>query len=125
MNTSNTVLIVEDESVMAMYLELVLKKAGFTVSDSVTAGEDAVISYRKNNPDIVLMDIRLSGQMDGIDTAKKIRSEDNCKIIFMTGYSNEKIKARAYELNPVAYLIKPFDKKELVSLMKQIVGKVN
>lgn len=125
MNTSNTVLIVEDESVMAMYLELVLKKAGFAVSDSVTAGEDAVISYRNNNPDIVLMDIRLSGQMDGIEAAKKICSEDNCKIIFMTGYSNEKIKSRACELNPVAYLIKPFDKNELVSLMKRTVGNDN
>jgi CheY-like chemotaxis protein len=104
-----------------MYLEMILKRSGFVVSDAVASGEDAVISYQKNNPDIVLMDIRLSGQMDGIDAAKKICSEDHCKIIFMTGYSNDNIEARANELNPFAYLVKPFDKKELVCLMKKAV----
>jgi CheY-like chemotaxis protein len=119
LNTPTTVLIVEDEAVMAMYLEMILKRSGFVVSDAVATGEDAVISYEKNKPDIILMDIRLSGQMDGIEAAKKINSENHCKIIFMTGYSNENIKERANELNPIAYLVKPFEKRELVALMKK------
>jgi CheY-like chemotaxis protein len=119
MHSAPTVLIVDDEAVMAMLLERKLKSRGFTVCGAVSTKEEAVDIATRENPDFILMDIRLIGTFDGIEAASEISSKMKCHIIFMTGYSNGEVRRRAMELKPLAYLVKPFDMAELLQILKQ------
>ncbi len=109
-----SVLVVEDEAVLAMLYEKRLKKKGYTVTGRASTREEAVSLAFKNPPDLILMDIRLAGENDGIEAAKEIAERIKTRIIFTTGYSDESIKSRAMALHPLAYLIKPFEINELL-----------
>ena len=115
---NQSILIVEDEAVMVMYLEMRLSRAGFTVCESVATGEDAIASFIKNSPEIVLMDIRLGGSMDGIEAAREMNKLHKSKILFMSGYSDSKTIEKAEETQPLGYLVKPFEINELLMLIK-------
>jgi YesN/AraC family two-component response regulator len=105
--TKQTILIVEDELLVGLALKIELRKAGYRICGMVTSGEDALEAVRNELPDVVIMDIRLLGKMDGIEAASQIRSFSSSKIIFTTGYQDPELKKRASLLNPIAYLIKP------------------
>jgi two-component system, response regulator PdtaR len=113
-------LLVEDEAVSAIYMKIQLRKLNYDVLNPATTGEEAIKIAKFNKPDIVLMDIRLAGKMDGIDAAQEILSFCNAKIIFMTGYENVELKDRAKKLNPAGYLIKPFDILDVKKLMDPV-----
>lgn len=115
-----SILIVEDESVMAMLLTIRFKKAGFVVCGAASSGDEAIEYANTKSPDFILMDIRLCGDIDGIEAARRILKNQDAKIIFMTGYSNEEVIQRAQELKPLDYLIKPFDISELVERVKSV-----
>ena len=115
MAEKTTVLIVEDEAMAALMLQKTLNLLGYQVYDPVATGQDAVSSAEKENPDVILMDIRLPGDMDGIQAAQEIISHRKTPIIFMTGYTDPEIKQRAKALNPVAYLTKPMHMNEVRS----------
>ena len=103
------VLIVEDESIVALDLQRRLIRLGYEVP-RVTASHDQTLrAVAETEPNIVLMDINISGDIDGIDTAKKI----NLPVIFLTAYSEEKTLQRAKESRPYGYLVKPFSEREL------------
>jgi DNA-binding NarL/FixJ family response regulator len=106
------ILIVEDEAVAALALERTLEELGYEVLGSVATGEDALKRAATDGPDIVVMDIRLAGRMDGIDAAAKIRDSTGAQIIFMTGYDDEETKRRALALKPLGLMSKPIDKDE-------------
>jgi CheY-like chemotaxis protein len=112
------VLIVEDQAMTAILYKKRLHRIGYQICGPVPSGEEAIEVANKEKPDLVLMDINLLGKMDGIEAAEKIFNNNNTKIIFMTGYANEEIKKRAMALNPVAYLLKPFNFDELDSLIR-------
>lgn len=95
MSSEKKIQIVEDEAVTAMLFEKVLTKRGYSVGEIASTGEEAVALVRQNSPQIVLMDIRLIGDMDGIDAARKIRSFCSCLIIFVTGYSDDSLRDQA------------------------------
>jgi two-component system, response regulator PdtaR len=116
------ILLVEDEVISAMLLQTMLQRVGYKISHHVTTGERAIISARHNQIDIILMDIRLSGKIDGIETALKIRSESDIPIIFITCYEDLVIRKRAEETNPLAYLIKPLDPEHLKSIIDKYFG---
>ncbi len=80
--------------------------------------DEAVALARQANPDYIIMDIRLSGEGDGIDAAREIMSTNDTNVIFITGYSGGGVKERAMELNPHAYLVKPVKSTKLISLMQ-------
>ena len=101
------ILVVEDEPIVAMCLEMGLKQAGYQICQMVTSGEDAIRSAAQDAPDLILMDIRLAGDLDGIEAAQEIRATANIPLIFMTGYSEPTSAARAEQLQPLAYFIKP------------------
>lgn len=103
------ILLVEDETVNAMLLSEQLKSVGYAIANHVTTGENAIASVKQNPPDIILMDIRLAGEIDGIEAATTIESESDIPIIFITGYDDQTIKERAEKLKPCGYLIKPFE----------------
>lgn len=114
------ILIVEDESLTAFLLEIQLKNAGFVVLKIIASGEEAVEFMEHNHPDIILMDIMLVGNMNGIEAAQNINQHYNVPIIFLTGYGDKEIMSNAMKLNPKGYLIKPYDIQDLIKLINSI-----
>ncbi len=108
------ILIVEDEVIIAEGLRKRLETLGYNVVGSVRSGEEAVEkACGRPRPDLVLMDIMLKGDMDGIEAAEKIRKNCGLPIVYLTAYADEKTLRRAKITEPFAYLVKPFKEKEL------------
>lgn len=114
----SVVLIVEDEVFIALSLEQELKNAGFSVCKRVATGEAAINAAAEYHPDIILMDIRLSGNSDGIEAAEKIRMASDASIIFMTGYQDDELDKRVKKLNPIGVFVKPIDIKSIIRLLR-------
>ncbi len=112
-----TVLIVEDEAMAALMLKKILDLLGYQVYEPVATGQDAISSAEKEKPDVILMDIRLPGDIDGIQAAQEIVSRRKIPIIFMTGYMDEEILQRARALNPAACLTKPMHMNKIKSII--------
>lgn len=111
--TEAQIVVVEDESIVAEHITRSLQKLGYSVSSVANTGEKAIAEVEENRPDLVLMDIVLQGEMDGIETAKQIRSRFNIPVVYLTAYSDEKILGRAKITEPFGYVIKPFSEREL------------
>ncbi len=107
------ILIVEDEVIVAKNIEKRLLTAGYRVTGIATAAEEAISMVASHKPDLVLMDIKLKGEMDGIDAANAIKKSYRLPIIYLTSYADEETFQRAKITEPFGYLIKPFDLKEL------------
>lgn len=107
------VIVVEDESIVAEDIRRTLIKLGYAVPAVVSSGEAAIKKVEEHIPDLVMMDIVLKGGMDGIETAKQIRSRFNIPIVYLTAFSDEKILDRAKITEPFGYIIKPFKEREL------------
>jgi CRP-like cAMP-binding protein/CheY-like chemotaxis protein len=107
------VLIVEDEGVVALDISQELESAGYSVVGHVVSGEAAVAKAGELRPDIVLMDIHIQGEMDGIAAAEQITSRFNIPIIFVTAHADEATLQRAKLTRPYGYVIKPFEPNEL------------
>lgn len=116
------ILLVEDEAITAMMLESELQDMGYQVYNPIATGEAAVKAGKKYRFDVVLMDIRLAGKMNGIEAAKKILSYYQVPIIFMTGYSEHHIKVQAQALGAAAYLVKPIDSTEIKLIIDGLFG---
>jgi YesN/AraC family two-component response regulator len=120
------VLLVEDEAIVAKYLQMELELEGYDVYRFVTRGEDAIISAREDNPDLVLMDINLLGTIDGIDAAAQIlENKPDMKLIFMTGYPRLEYTKRAEKLNPLGYLNKPVEVETLRPLIQKAFNSID
>ncbi|MEW6347484.1 MAG: sigma 54-interacting transcriptional regulator [Thermodesulfobacteriota bacterium] len=111
--TRPRVLIVEDDSTIAEHLRNALAELNFAAAGSVNTGEAAIIKAVETRPDIVLMDIMLSGDMDGIDAAQAIRSQLAIPVIYLTAHSGDETLERAKLSEPFGYLLKPFRKQQL------------
>lgn len=107
------ILVVEDERVVARDIEKRLKKLGYVVSASVASGEAALEKVAECRPDLVLMDIRLKGQLDGIEAAEQIRADFGTPVIYLTAYADEATLQRAKVTEPFGYIVKPFDERDL------------
>ncbi|MFP4165503.1 MAG: response regulator [Chitinispirillaceae bacterium] len=116
---SPSVLVVDDEAVMVMLLQVRLRAGGFEVVGTASSKEEAISVALDTNPDYIVMDIRLTDSGDGIEAAQEIMSRIKTKVIFISGYSDGEIKSRAMALNPVGYLVKPFDASEVISMITQ------
>ncbi len=108
-----SVLIVEDESVVALDLEQRLVGMGFRVVGHTHTGRNAVELARSHEPNVILMDIKLRGDLDGIETAELIRREVDVPIIFLTAFSDSANLDRAKRSNTYGYILKPFQEREL------------
>ena len=107
------ILIVEDQKLIAADLENTLRKLGYAVVASVSSGEEAVAAADAARPDLVLMDIRLRGDLDGVETAAAIRQRMDIPVIYLTAYADEQTIRRAKATSPFGYLVKPFNEREL------------
>lgn len=119
-------LIVEDESIVAMEIESYIKKIGYTVVDTCSNAKDVLNVIEEQHIDIILMDICIKGKLDGVETATMIKkNHPNIEIIFLTAHLDDYNVDRAIELNPTAYLAKPFNREELRVFLKIALRKLN
>ncbi|MBW4581514.1 MAG: response regulator [Tildeniella nuda ZEHNDER 1965/U140] len=107
------ILIVEDESIIAADIRDCLENLGYAVVDIATSGEMAVQLARTTNPNIVLMDIRLKGEMDGIQAAQQIWERLHIPVVYASGYSDRSTIERAKVTGPFGYVLKPIEEREL------------
>lgn len=117
------ILIVEDELIIAKDIEVTLLNLGYLVSGIVTSGEDSVSHVETYKPDIVIMDIMLQGEIDGIEAAEKIHNQFSTPVIFLTAYSNEKTLDRAKTAKPYGYILKPFQETDLYTSIEIAIYK--
>ncbi len=112
---SYRILIVEDEAIVAMDIEDRVAAMGYELVGRASSGEQALMLVEKQKPDLILMDIRLQGDMDGITSAELIRNRFHLPVIFLTAYSEDSTLERAKLAEPYGYILKPFDDRELKS----------
>lgn len=125
MNDIN-ILIVEDESIVAMEIESYIKKLNYNVVAICSNAQDALRIISEKNIHIILMDINIKGELDGVETAIQVKaSHPEIEIIFLTAHLDDYNVDRAIEVNPTAYLSKPFNREELRVFLKIALRKIN
>ena len=107
------ILVVEDEHIVAMGMRAMLKSLGYTVTGVASSGEDAVSKAESTLPDLVLMDIMLKGNLDGIEASKEIITRFDIPIIYLTACSDSKVLERTWNTGYFGYIVKPFDEMDL------------
>jgi DNA-binding response OmpR family regulator len=118
------ILIVEDETIVALDTKSTLTKLGYEVTDIVTNYDDAIFSFLDKKPDIILMDIFLNHSLSGIEVSKKINEISNTPIIFMSAYCDDEILSQAAKTEPFGYLVKPFNRNDLKSILNMVTYKL-
>lgn len=114
----NTVMIVEDESLVALELGRYLLELGYAVVALASKADEALEAFERHAPDLVLLDIRLKGAKDGITCAQMIRARSDLPIIYLTAFADEPTLERAAATRPSGYLIKPFNRLELAAALR-------
>ena len=117
------ILIVEDEGITGHHMQNSLVKLGYQVLDVCPTGEEALELVKKTPPDLVMMDIHLAGDLDGIQTADKIRELVDIPIIYLTAYADPQTLQRAKITGPFGYIIKPFDERNLPTTLEMAMHK--
>lgn len=115
---SSRIFIVEDEPVIATSIRRRLEQIGYEVVGNATSGEAAVRLVDQHDPDLVLMDVKLEGAMDGVDAAATIQGKFRIPVIFLTAYADEATIQRARDEQPFGYLVKPFTDRELAGAVE-------
>ena len=114
------ILIVEDEALIARCLSMDLESEGYSICGLVSTGEEAILKAKTENPDVIFMDIHLAGEIDGIDAAKIIIKNTKIPILFMTAFSENELKARTKDVQPIGYLNKPVDIEDIKPIIETI-----
>ncbi|RKE35752.1 PAS domain S-box-containing protein [Paraburkholderia sp. BL23I1N1] len=117
------ILIVEDDRVVARDIAQQMNRAGHTVVGITARGEDALPLAAESAPDLILMDVRLEGELDGIDTARLLRENFNLPVVFLTAYADEETVRRATVTEPFGYVLKPFDDMQLRTVVEMALYK--
>jgi len=123
--TNEKVLIVEDEVIVALDIKKTLQIFGYEVSECVTNFDSALKSIKDNVPSLILMDINLKNSKNGIETVREIQKIKNIPVIYITAYSDEETIKNAAKTNPLGYLLKPFKREELKTIMYLAFHKIN
>lgn len=128
MEKNRKILVVEDEALLALQVKADVGEMGHSITAIYASGEEALDGLQTSRPDLILMDIKLQGKLDGIQTANLIQNQYDIPIIYMTAHSEESTIERATMTEPYGYLLKPVNRKELqiaveVSLYKSRIDK--
>ncbi|MCD4688811.1 MAG: response regulator [Desulfuromonadaceae bacterium] len=115
------VLLVEDEAITALAMNMALENMGYATCEPVATGRKALEQLALVKPDVILMDINLTGDMDGIETAHRARALGPTPIIFISGYSSNELMERAQTVDPVAIFVKPVRPQELQTAIETAV----
>ena len=119
------ILIVEDESIVALDIRSALRKLNYEVTDMVTSYEQAIQSVKNNCPDIALLDINLQNSKDGIAIAKKLQKMMDISVVYLTAFSDDDTLQIEVKTNPLGYILKPFTRAELKSSLILAIHKMN
>jgi DNA-binding response OmpR family regulator len=114
----NNILIVEDESLVALEISNYIKELGYNVVGIAASADRAIELVENKSVDLILMDVYLKGEKDGIEAASKIRQEHHIPVIYISAFSDDETLERAIATNPISYLTKPFNRKELQVAIK-------
>ena len=117
------ILIVEDEYIVALDLRQILEGLGYNVCDLVFCGEDVIKKAEELQPNLILMDIKLKSELDGIDAAEQIRIRYDIPVVFLTAYSDQTTLQRAKVAEPFGYILKPFHRQQLHSIIEMALYK--
>ena len=109
------ILVVEDESIIALNIKKKLKGFGYTVPAIAATGEEAIKMAEITFPDLILMDVRLKGDMNGVEAAEEIRKSFDIPVIYLTAYSDDEVLEEAKKTEPYGYIVKPFKANDLHS----------
>jgi two-component system, response regulator PdtaR len=120
--TKKKVFIVEDDLILNLLYESYMERLGFETTGELVYGKTAVDLVRKNKPDLILMDIALEGDMDGIEAMMEIREFSNVPVIYITGNSDSHHRERAKKTNYLDYLIKPIEFNDLKQSVETHLG---
>ena len=112
-------LIVEDDFLVAMQMESALTDAGFEIAGIASSGEDAIELAMSERPRLAVMDIRLAGDRDGIDTALTLFAEQGIRSVFATAHHDEHARRRAEPAAPLGWLAKPYTMASLVTMVRR------
>lgn len=107
------ILLVEDEAITALAMNMALENMGYATCEPVATGQKALERLPLDKPAVILMDINLTGDMDGIETAHRVRALGPTPIIFISGYSSNELMERAKAIDPIAIFVKPVRPQEL------------
>jgi CheY-like chemotaxis protein len=116
------ILIVEDEAIIALDIQYTLENLGYRVPAVVSSGEESIEKASEIHPDLVLMDIKLSGDMDGISAAEQIYNRFRIPVVYLTAYSDEKMLEGIRRIMLFGYISKPFDETILKSTIEHALG---
>ena len=119
----STIMIVEDEITIGLELEELLNSNGYEVISGATTGLEAVSMARTHCPDLILMDIKLPGEMDGIVTARIIRQELGIPSVFLTGYGRSEFVERAKAADSLGYILKPLNEAQILATLEIAIDK--
>lgn len=117
------ILIVEDEAIVAEDLKAMLTKMGYTVVGTAATGQEALNLVEAHKPNMVLMDIRIKGNMDGIETAENIVVQYDIPVTYLTAYADDKTLDRAKTTLPYGYILKPFEERDLRAAIEMALYK--
>ncbi len=117
------ILVVEDEAIVARDIQQQLAVLGYDPVGHATRGEDAIAQTLALKPDLVLMDIQLAGSMDGISAAQALRKQTLVPVVFLTAFASDDTLARAKEVQPYGYILKPFSERELRTVLEMALYK--
>jgi two-component system response regulator LytT len=112
------IIIVEDELIIAEDIRLELENLGYEVTGIATTYDEALDLYSRQQPDIILIDILIAGEKDGIDLARTIRKKEDIPLIFLTSHADKGTVERAKQVKPDAYLVKPFQRADLFAAIE-------
>jgi len=115
------IMIVEDEAIVVDELRDTLKRLGYEVPAVAFGGEEAVAKVAELQPDVVLMNIDLQGEMDGIEAAQHIRKSFDIPIVYFTGCMDDKRLMRAKRTAPFSYIMKPYNERDLISTIEAML----
>jgi CheY-like chemotaxis protein len=112
------ILVVEDENVVALEIKKRLTRLGYIVPSVASSGKEAISKAEGFLPDLILMDIRLKGEMDGIEAAQKIWTQFGIPVIYLTAHSDDETLKRAKQTQPYGYVLKPFVEEDLRAVIE-------
>ncbi len=121
--TPARIMVVEDERITAEDLRDILTDLGYSVTAVVSSGPEAIEQAARTTPDLVLMDIRIRGDMDGIETARRLRQRFQIPVIYLTAHADPQTLARARDAEPLGYIVKPFQELELEASIEMALHK--
>lgn len=116
------VLIVEDDPIQSLLLDRLLTSLGYTIVGKAESGHEAINLANKLKPDLITMDIMLSGNIDGIEAAKVIQKERDVALVYLSGNKDKNIHSRASETSYMKFFRKPFDLRSLKNFFEELIA---